>query len=74
MNKSETAFVALNPHRCVACWKCVGKCPKRVIGRVRFLWHKHVVFRRAADCIGCGKCIKTCPKGAFSEILVKKLK
>ncbi len=69
MNRKRTAFiVALNPRRCVACWKCVEACPERVIGRVRFLWHKHVIFRRAEDCIGCGKCVGACQEGVFAQI------
>ena len=35
------------------------------LGKVEFLWHKHVVFRNPDACIGCKKCIKTCPQGVF---------
>lgn len=55
----------MNPHRCVACWKCVDNCPKHVIGTVGFLWHKHVAFKDVSACIGCNKCIKTCPHSVF---------
>lgn len=65
MKRLTTDYVTMNPRRCVACWECVEKCPKKVIGKVGFLWHKHVVFRDADACIGCGKCIKTCPQGVF---------
>lgn len=65
MKRIATKYVAMNPRRCVACWECVEKCPKHVIGKVGFLWHKHVVFTNADACIGCNKCIKVCPNGVF---------
>lgn len=65
MKRTTTKYVAMNPSRCMACWKCVDKCPKHVIGKVGFLWHKHAVFKDADACIGCNKCIKTCPHGVF---------
>lgn len=65
MKRIATKYVAINPRRCVACWKCVKKCPKGVIGKVGFLWHKHVVFKDADACIGCNKCVETCPHGVF---------
>lgn len=65
MKKTETAYVAMNPHRCTACWECVGKCPGKAIGKTGLLLHKHVTFRNADACIGCGKCIKTCHQGVF---------
>ncbi|MDE7378728.1 MAG: 4Fe-4S binding protein [Paraprevotella sp.] len=68
MKEMSTAHVAIDPHRCVACWKCVDKCPKKVIGRVGFLWHRHVSFKDARACIGCKRCIRTCPNGVFSEL------
>ena len=55
----------MNPRRCMACWECVGKCPKKVIGKTGILCHRHVAFKEADACIGCGKCIKTCPQGVF---------
>lgn len=65
MKRISTKYVAMNPRRCVACWECVGKCPKHVIVKVGFLWHKHVAFKDADACIGCNKCVKTCPNGVF---------
>ncbi len=67
MREISTAHVTMNPHRCVACWKCVDKCPKNVIRRAGFLWHKHAVFKNSGACIGCKRCIRTCPNGVFSE-------
>lgn len=63
----STAHVTMNPHRCMACWKCVDKCPKNVIGRAGFLWYRHAAFKNSGACIGCKRCIKTCPNGVFSE-------
>lgn len=65
MRRLTTEYVAMNPRQCMACWQCVDKCPKNVIGKNGFLWHKHVVFQNADACIGCGKCIKTCPNDVF---------
>lgn len=65
MKKFLTNYVAMNPSHCVACWKCMDQCPKNVIGKVGFLWHKHVAFQDADACIGCKKCIKTCPNDVF---------
>lgn len=55
----------MDPRRCMACWECIGKCPKKVIGQTGFLGHRHVIFKNADSCIGCNKCIKTCPHGVF---------
>lgn len=65
MKKVATKYVAMNPRRCVACWKCVEECPKGVIGKVGFLWHKHVVFKDVEACVGCNRCVRTCPNGVF---------
>lgn len=65
MKRIATKYVAMNPRRCVACWECVEKCPKHAIGKVGFLWHKHVAFKDADACISCNKCVKTCPHGVF---------
>jgi 2-oxoglutarate ferredoxin oxidoreductase subunit delta len=69
INRVRTPYIWANPRRCVACWECVGACPEQVIGKVGFLWHKHIVFEASEKCIGCKKCIKTCPHGVFSEDL-----
>lgn len=68
LNKIRTPYITINPRRCKACWKCMETCPKQVIGKVGFLWHKHVVIQDAANCTGCKKCIQTCPYGVFTEI------
>lgn len=65
-NKIETRFVTIDPRRCAACWQCIPACPKQVVGKVQFLFHRHVVLRNAENCIGCMKCVKTCPAGALS--------
>jgi len=67
LNKIRTPHIWANPRKCSACWGCVENCPKQVIGRVGFLWHKHIVFQRASDCTGCQKCLRACPEGVFSE-------
>ncbi len=68
MKRTTTAYIATNPRLCMACWKCVEKCPKKVIGKTGFFLHRHVVFKNADACIGCDKCIKTCPNGVFFKL------
>ena len=68
MNKKRSRFIAIDPRHCVACWKCVEACPQQVIGKVEFLWHRHVVLKHAEACIGCYRCVKTCPQQVFSRI------
>lgn len=68
MNKKKTAFISMNPRHCVACWECVNVCPKQVIGKVHFLWHKHTVFKNSDVCIGCKKCINICAHQVFTYL------
>jgi 2-oxoglutarate ferredoxin oxidoreductase subunit delta len=67
MNRIRTPYIWANPRKCSACWKCVETCPKQVIGRVGFFWHRHIVFRYASDCTGCKKCFQACRQGVFSK-------
>ncbi|MDR1056019.1 MAG: 4Fe-4S binding protein [Prevotellaceae bacterium] len=67
LNKIHTPYVCANLRKCKACWKCMYNCPEKVIGKVGFLWHKHIVIKNAGNCIGCKKCIRICPYGVFSE-------
>ncbi|MDR3268002.1 MAG: ferredoxin family protein [Tannerella sp.] len=67
LKRIHTAHVWINPRKCVACWKCVDACPKQVIGKVGFLWHKHIVIRNPENCSGCKACLKTCPHGVFGD-------
>ena len=64
-SKTHTEYVWAYHHNCIACWECIEACPKQVIGKVSFLWHKHIVFRNSENCNGCKKCIKTCPHDVF---------
>lgn len=41
----------MDPRRCMACWECIGKCPKKVTGQTGVLGHRHVIFN--------------CPHGVF---------
>ncbi|MBM6672637.1 4Fe-4S binding protein [Marseilla massiliensis] len=63
--KTTTGYVTMDLRHCTACWECIKKCPKKVIGKAGFLCHRHAAFKNAAACIACGKCIKTCPNGVF---------
>ncbi len=53
-------------HECIACWKCVEACPRGVLGKVNFLWHKHAKLSNPGNCIGCGKCAAVCLQSIFS--------
>lgn len=62
-----TRFIELDTHKCVGCFKCVEACPKKVIGKISFLWHKHVLILHADKCIGCNKCADICKTKAISK-------
>ncbi|MBB4036961.1 2-oxoglutarate ferredoxin oxidoreductase subunit delta [Dysgonomonas hofstadii] len=67
-DKISTKYIKANPRLCKACDICITACPKQVIGKVGFLWHKHIIIKNAENCNGCKKCIGMCPHGVFSEI------
>ncbi len=67
MSRKATRYVKIDARKCKACWKCVDECPRQVIGKIDFWFHKHVMFRHSEACIGCRKCIETCPHGAYVE-------
>ena len=69
--KVRTEYISTNIHNCKACWECINACPKQVIGKFSFLWHKHIVIQNGDNCIGCKKCIKTCPHGVFETNKIK---
>ncbi|MBQ8501247.1 MAG: 4Fe-4S binding protein [Bacteroides sp.] len=68
MNKKRSKFIAINPRNCVACWGCVEACPTQALGKVEFLWHRHIVFKNADACIACGQCIKICKNQVFKNL------
>lgn len=64
----KTEFILLDSRRCTECWACIKECPKGVIGKVRFLKHKHAYIDKANACVGCKKCIKACPNHAIMDL------
>ncbi len=68
LNEVCTPYLWINPRICRACWKCLYVCPRQVIGKVGFLWHKHIVIRDGDSCIGCKKCFSVCRYNVFTEI------
>ncbi|MCM1532429.1 MAG: 4Fe-4S binding protein [Bacteroides sp.] len=66
MHQLSSPHVNFTPHGCIACWRCVEACPKQVIGKVKFLFHKHAAIAHAEACIGCQKCVKACPRHCFT--------
>lgn len=65
----KTRFVRLNSRDCIACWKCIEKCPAKVIGRINLPWHKHAKLRNVEACTGCLGCVKICESGAIARNL-----
>jgi len=74
LKRIRTKYVWANHRQCKACWKCVGACPERVIGKAGILWHKHIIFKKPDSCTGCKKCIQICPYGVFSEEIPNPIK
>lgn len=73
--KLVNGIAQISPAKCIACRKCVGECPRGVIG-IEFAdsrsvrcssTEKGAVTRKVctAGCIGCGKCAKVCEAGAI---------
>lgn len=63
--RNTTAYIAINTKLCKACWKCVDACPKGVMGKMDFFFHRHARIVNPGDCIGCRACEKACPEGAI---------
>ena len=66
----NTAYIAVDSHKCQACWECYEVCPNQVFGKVNVLFglHKHIVIQNPEACIGCKKCVKTCQYGAIVAV------
>lgn len=62
---THTAHIRLNTAACKACWACVAACPRKVLGKVDVLGHRHARIDRAEQCAGCLRCVKACPHGAI---------
>lgn len=67
-DRHKTVFVSIDPRRCEACWRCISTCPMNVLGKIRFLWHRHVVIKNPDLCVGCLACMDECPAGVFSSL------
>ncbi|HBC94978.1 MAG TPA: ferredoxin family protein [Pelotomaculum sp.] len=63
-----TAYIAVNTRLCQACWKCVAACPKGVLGKMDFIFHRHVRLINPGNCTGCLACVKSCPEGAIISL------
>ena len=66
---AENQYIQLDTKNCKACWKCVEKCPKKVIGKVNIFIHKHARIVNSKECIGCLKCVKICEQGAIKTLI-----
>lgn len=63
---TESAYVVrFDPGACVACGRCVERCPFAAVSRA--VESGSVEFRAAA-CFGCGLCVTTCPTRALSLV------
>ncbi|MGV7928736.1 MAG: ferredoxin family protein [Spirochaetota bacterium] len=66
--RKSTRFIRLDARACEACWKCVEACPRAVIGKIDFFFHRHAVIANAGECTGCLKCVKVCEYGAIQGV------
>lgn len=64
----RTSFVELVPGACAACGDCAAACPRRVLGMLAILGHRHVHVDHAAACVGCRRCVASCARGAIREL------
>lgn len=63
-----TPFILFVPNKCEACWKCIEHCNHDVLGKVVFLFHKHIKISKPDFCIGCMKCVNVCEHNALYKI------
>lgn len=67
LSTTRTIHVSIDTDKCVAYWECVNTCLEQFIGKVKILWHKHLVFRKPENFSGYKKCMNTCPHNVFSK-------
>lgn len=66
-HSDHTRFITVDTRACEACWACVAACPRKVLGKVTFLWHRHVRIDDPDACGGCRRCVKACGHGAITR-------
>lgn len=66
--ENATAYIKVNTRLCKACWECVAACPKGVLGKTNFIFHKHVRIINPGNCVGCRACEKACREGAITAL------
>lgn len=66
--RHATAYMAVNTGLCKACWKCIDACPRNVLGKIDFIFHRHVRIVNPGVCTGCRACEKACPEGAIAAL------
>ena len=68
LKKIHTEHIFINPHNCKACWECIKKCNKKVIGKINILGlHKHIKLVKQDECVGCMQCLKECKYNAIMK-------
>jgi 2-oxoglutarate ferredoxin oxidoreductase subunit delta len=66
-HSDQTRFIAVDTSLCEACWACLEACSRNVLGRVKFLWHRHIRIDNPEACTGCRRCVNVCRHGAITR-------
>lgn len=66
-HSDHTRFIVVDTSLCQACWACVDACHRKVLGKVKFLWHRHVRIDNPDACNGCRRCVNVCSHGAITR-------
>jgi NAD-dependent dihydropyrimidine dehydrogenase PreA subunit len=62
----QTRFIVVDTKLCAACASCVDACRRKVLGQVKFLWHRHARVDHPDACTGCRRCVTACVHGAIT--------
>jgi uncharacterized Fe-S center protein len=66
--QNTTQHIQLNTGNCKACWACIEKCPKGVLGKIDIFFHRHAKIKNPAECTGCLQCLTACKFNAIIAV------